>query len=184
MSNLYQFSDFEASIRIFRNDEGGRTSPPFNGIRWDFNYAEEQTDAGLYMIWPDFMDENDKSLPTDKPLPIDQPLQARMLILADELRAQIHRSRIRVGTQFFCCEGLRRVAEGSVIRVTGLHLERVTPTSFGMSTEAKTKVVELIQAGHRISAVHAIRDATGVGLAEAKAQMEVILSEMIGNTSR
>ncbi|MEM6495190.1 MAG: hypothetical protein AAF709_00540 [Pseudomonadota bacterium] len=44
--------------------------------------------------------------------------------------------------------------------------------SVGMSTETRAKVDALIQEGRRISAVHAIRDATGVGLADAKNQMD------------
>lgn len=55
--------DFEASIRILRTDEGGRTTAPFNGIRWDFNYADELPQVGLYMIFPDFVDEKGNSLP-------------------------------------------------------------------------------------------------------------------------
>lgn len=137
MVGLYPFSDFEAVIRIFREDEGGRKSAPFNGIRWDLNYADELPVVALYMIWPDFMDEVRQSLPTDKALPIDDRLPARMYVVIDEMRAQVHRSRIRIGTRFFCCEGSRRVAEGEVIRITGLHLERVTPTSFRMSDEVK-----------------------------------------------
>jgi hypothetical protein len=179
MANLYAFSDFEAAIRIFREDEGGRKSAPFNGIRWDLNYAEEPPTGGLYMIWPDFIDEHRQSLPTDKVLPIDRRLRARMFIVVDDMRAQIHRSRIQVGTQFFCCEGQHRIAEGEVIKITGLFLARVTPTSFGLSAAAKAQVVALIHADRRIDAVRAIRQATGVGLAEARAQMETIIQEIV-----
>jgi hypothetical protein len=38
---LYQHDDFEAIIRIFRPDEGGRQTPAFNGIRWDFAYVDD-----------------------------------------------------------------------------------------------------------------------------------------------
>jgi translation elongation factor EF-Tu-like GTPase len=116
--------DFEASIRILRFDEGGRKSPPFNGIRWDFNYANEQPSVGLYMIWPDFIDAAGNSVASDSPLPIDTALNARMTVLIDEMRAQVHRSRIAVGTKFYCCEGPKRVAEGHVTRITGLLLDR------------------------------------------------------------
>jgi translation elongation factor EF-Tu-like GTPase len=117
-------NDFEASIRILRFDEGGRKSPPFNGIRWDFNYANEQPSTGLFMIKPDFIDEAGNSLAIDSPLPIDIFLNARMTVLVDEMRAQVHRSRITVGTKFHCCEGPQRVAEGRVTRITGLFENR------------------------------------------------------------
>jgi hypothetical protein len=184
MANLYQFSDFKAVIRIFREDEGGRKLAPFNGIRWDFNYAEELPTSDLYMIWPDFIDEDSNSLPTDKVLPIDRFLRARMSVVVDEMRAQMHRSRIKVGTQFFCCEGPRRVAEGEVRRITHLHIERVTPTSFGLSWETKAQVVALIHVDRRIDAVRVIRDATGGGLAESRTLLEAIIGEMVRKPGR
>ena len=116
MVRLYQVpDDFEAMIRIFREDEGGRKSPPFNGIRWDLNYAEELPSVGLYMIWPDFLNDDGVSLPQTKSLPVDRLLRARMHIVIAEMRSQVHRSRIKVGTRFYCCEGPRRVAEGEVV---------------------------------------------------------------------
>lgn len=115
--------DFDALIRIFRPDEGGRKSAPFNGVRWDFNYAEEALSEGTYMIWPDFIDESGNSLPRDRPLPVDVWLTARMFVVADEMRKEVHRSRVRAGTRFYCCEG-KRVAEGYVKSITGLHEPR------------------------------------------------------------
>lgn len=116
--------DFEAVIRIYSQSEGGRMSAPLNGIRWDFAYAEDQPPGTLFMIWPDFHDEVGDSLPVDKPLPIGRELRARMTIVSDELRAELHRHRIQEGTRFYCHEGPKRVAEGRVVRVTGLFLER------------------------------------------------------------
>lgn len=112
--------DFEAVIRIFTRKEGGRRTPPFNGIRWDFAYAEDgPKPPSLYMIWPDFLGPDGKSLPEDQPLPVDVERPARMKILLDEMRA-VHRERITKGARFFCHEGPQRVAEGVVTRVTGL----------------------------------------------------------------
>ena len=55
MHRLYPTTDdFEASIRILTQTEGGRRTSPFNGIRWDFSYAEDDCNDQLYMIWPDF----------------------------------------------------------------------------------------------------------------------------------
>ena len=122
---LYKIpADFEAVIRIYSTAEGGRVSPPFNGIRWDFAYAEDGATKSIFMIWPDFFDEKGDSLPTDAPLPIGVELRARMTILVDEARSQVHRGRIREGVQFYCHEGAKRVAVGCVTKVTGLHMER------------------------------------------------------------
>ena len=59
MKRLYQVpDDFEAVIRIYSHEEGGRRTPPFNGIRWDFGYADDPPGSSIYMIMPDFFDEH------------------------------------------------------------------------------------------------------------------------------
>jgi|HubBroStandDraft_5_1064220.scaffolds.fasta_scaffold416383_2 hypothetical protein len=117
--------DFEAVICILGPDEGGRKSPAYNGMRWDLNYAEETPSENLYMIWPDFVDENGVSLRKDMSLPLGIGLRARMTIVADEMRYRVHRAKIKVGTRFYCCEGSKRVAEGQVTKITGLFDDRV-----------------------------------------------------------
>lgn len=117
---LYPQDDFEATIRVYLPAEGGRQTPPHNGVRWDFAYAADQTADSLYMIWPDFCQPNGCSYPTDQPLPVGVNLHARMFILNNKLRAELHRVRIAVGVRFYCHEGPRRVAEGVVTRITGL----------------------------------------------------------------
>ncbi|GFZ89608.1 hypothetical protein GCM10011408_05750 [Dyella caseinilytica] len=73
------------------------------------------------MIWPDFFSSTGDTLPTDSPLPIGMDLSARMTIVVDEMREQIHRARIAPGVEFYCHEGSKRVAIGRITRVTGLH---------------------------------------------------------------
>jgi translation elongation factor EF-Tu-like GTPase len=122
---LYVHDDFEATIRIFTLEEGGRRTPAFNGIRWDFAYADESPATSLYMIWPDFFAAHGQPLGKDQPLPVGVELSARMMIVVDEMRAEIHRGRILPGVRFFCREGGKRVAEGMVTRITGLFVPRV-----------------------------------------------------------
>jgi translation elongation factor EF-Tu-like GTPase len=117
---LYSTDDFEANIRIFSTAEGGRRSPVFNGIRWDFAYADQQPSDTLYMIWPDFLDDAGNSRSSDDPLPIGEELPARMIIIADEMREQVHRGRIAPGVCFFCHEGGKRVGQGVVTRIIDL----------------------------------------------------------------
>ena len=125
MNRLYgDLNDFEVIIQIYSPDQGGRSFPPFNGIRWDFAYAQDDPAKGIFMIYPDFYDENGDSLPTDKPLPVGIELPARMVVLSDEMRENVHRSRIHEGVRFYCHEGQKRVAEGKVVRVTGLFTAR------------------------------------------------------------
>jgi len=128
MHRLYSIADdFEAIIRILTEAEGGRKTAPFNGIRWDFSYAADDSSEHLYMIWPDFYGPSGDSLPTDSPLPLGVELSARMTVLVDEMREQTHRDRIRPGVEFYCHEGPKRVAVGRVTRITGLHNARPKP---------------------------------------------------------
>ena len=125
IDRLYAHDDFEATIRIFSPEEGGRRTPALNGIRWDFAYADEQPGETLYMIWPDFFGAEGHSFRADQPLPVGVALSARMMIVADQMRADLHGGRIAPGVRFFCHEGGTRVAEGVVTRITGLLVPRV-----------------------------------------------------------
>ena len=119
-TRLYDRDDFVAEVIVFSEEGGGRRSPAFNGIRWDFGYADWKPNESIYMIWPDFFDEHNDSLPRDVGLPIGEPLIARFMIVNDHIR-QIHQKRIRHGLEFFCHEGGKRVAKGTVTQITGLH---------------------------------------------------------------
>jgi hypothetical protein len=120
MRRLYDHKDdFEAQIVILARTEGGRETPPRNGIRWDLMYEEDDCgDPHLYIIWPEFINEDGDALPRD--LPLSGTLQARMHILNDELAKSVHKGRVQVGTRFFMMEGAHKVARGTVSRVTGL----------------------------------------------------------------
>jgi hypothetical protein len=129
MNRLYSVpDDFEATIRILTEDEGGRKFAPFNGIRWDFSYAVDNATDQLYMIWPDLFSPSGDSLPKDQQLPLSAELSARMTIVSDKMREQVHRARIKPGVEFYCHEGSRRVAVGRITRITGLHIDRSSAT--------------------------------------------------------
>jgi hypothetical protein len=121
---LYPPDDFEALIRIYGPQEGGRCSAVFNGICWDVTYEGQPERDMRWMIWPDFFGADGRSLPTDEPLPIGVELPARMTVVMDAMRAEVHRGRIAERVRFFCHEGARRVAEGVVTRITGLFTPR------------------------------------------------------------
>ena len=111
-------ADFEAEIGILSEEEGGRSIPAFNGIRWDFAYGDLLPTDDQYMIWPDFMSGSGDSLESD--IPLSGTLRARMHIVNRDARVTVHRPRIEVGVGFFCMEGARQVARGVVTKVTGL----------------------------------------------------------------
>lgn len=122
MNDLYSTApDFEAEITILEADQGGRTTPPHNYIRWDFGYAEDNPfelsrslSADIYMIYPNFLDESGTPIP--KGIPLTGTYQAHMHILIKEM-VEYHRGRLAVGAKFNCYEGSRIVARGTVTRL-------------------------------------------------------------------
>lgn len=110
-------ADFEAEITIFTSEQGGRTSPTYNGIRWDFRYHGDNVSEGIYMIHPSFLDPNGCPVPKNQPLA--GTLTAQMSIIISEM-ADDHRHRILVGTKFYCHEGRREVAIGKVTKLLAL----------------------------------------------------------------
>jgi len=107
-------ADFEAEITILTCEQGGRRTPAFNGIRWDFRYIEDDLSEGLYMIHPTFLDQSGNPIPKIQPL--SGTLPARMLIIVREM-VDYHRQRISVGTEFYCHEGRQVVATGTVTKL-------------------------------------------------------------------
>lgn len=121
MTRIYEKfdpEDFQAKIRFFPLQEGGRRPYP-NGIRFDFKYADDETN--LYMIHPDFFDSDGNSLSTEDMLPLDVWLNVRMYIVVAEMREKVHQLKIHEGVKFFCMDGSRRVAEGVVSKIVGLY---------------------------------------------------------------
>lgn len=108
--------DFEAVIRLFSTEEGGRRTPAFNGVRWDFDYVDGSRELGSYMIWPEFVEETGESWPKDVPLPVGVEIPALMYILDEKLRESLHRERLQPGVRFWVIEGSRRVGEGRVVK--------------------------------------------------------------------
>jgi hypothetical protein len=110
--------DFEARITILTEEEGGRKTPPVNGIRWDFLYAQDDPADGIYMIWPDFFGDDGSSFSTDTRL--EGTLHARMHIARKEGIAAWHQNRLLEDTEFYCVEGSTKVAKGVVTKLTGI----------------------------------------------------------------
>ena len=118
MFKLYsREADFQAEITILTAEQGGRRTPPFNGIRWDFRYPEDDLSEGVYMIHPYFLDGNKNPIPKGQPL--SGTIDALMFILFEEM-VDFHRERISIGTEFCCVEGSRTVATGTVSKLMAL----------------------------------------------------------------
>jgi len=109
--------DFKVKYRFYSESEGGRKQPPIQGLRSDFWYENENhTVKGIFMIWPEFENENGELI--ESGIVLNEGI-ARMWIINDDLRAY-HQDRIRRGTKGYFMEGVR-IGECEVIEIIGLN---------------------------------------------------------------
>lgn len=115
-------ADFRVSYRIYTQEEGGRYTLPFQGIRWDFWYDHPEHKKGqLFMIYPEFEAENGQPI-TDLNLPVPQQGFAKMWIL-NEVYINYHKAKVKIGTTGYFMEGNRKVGECEVIEMPNLNSE-------------------------------------------------------------
>lgn len=111
-------ADFKVKYRFLTEKEGGRKSLPHQGIRSDFQYEFSGMKPNeMFMIWPEFEDENGEIILEDKPVPIEGT--ALMWILLPE-RRPFHYDKVRVGLKGYMMEGPHKTAECEVIEIIGL----------------------------------------------------------------
>jgi hypothetical protein len=121
---LGRIHDFKVKYRLYKPDEGGRkTGVTYQGIRYDFAYEDYGTkDFNLYMIWPEFENENGVVITEDFEI-VREIGTARMWIVTDDMRT-VHRDKIKIGTKGFMMEASRRMGECEVIEIDGLITNR------------------------------------------------------------
>ncbi|MEM7661874.1 MAG: hypothetical protein AAF292_06465 [Pseudomonadota bacterium] len=107
---------FRAFIEVFPCGSKTRIKPAVNGIRWSFVYAEDVEGVGpegasQNDIWPEFLDDAGASLAKD--VPLIGEFNAIMHIVSASM-VDAHFQRLKEGTEFYCMEGLRKVAKGHV----------------------------------------------------------------------
>lgn len=111
--------DFEVEYRILNESEGGRKTLPYQGIRWDFWYDYNgKHEKQLFMIWPEFLDENEKVI-TQKNTLVPPSGKARMWIVNQSLR-KYHQDKIKVGMNSYGHEGGTIVAKYVISKIVGL----------------------------------------------------------------
>ena len=111
--------NFRVSYSLFGPEEGGRRSPHFQHIRWDFSYEDETIAPRnwLFMIWPEFITPSGKLLPENEPMP--RHGLADMFIISNERRI-FHCQHIKPGVRGFMHEG-KRIGVCEVVEVLDLH---------------------------------------------------------------
>jgi len=110
-------ADFRVKYKFRDKENGGRERLPYQGIRSDFSYNDDQ-DYNVYMIWPEFEDK-DGQIILENETPVQQEGTALMWIINPEMRI-IHRNRIKVGTCGFFREGERITADCQVVEILDL----------------------------------------------------------------
>jgi len=130
MHNPYEIklghpADFRVRYRFYTKEEGGRSSPPYQGYRSDFWYYHgNSSENQLFMIWPEFENadgevilQNDCSVPGSG--------IARMWVIVPESRP-CHYEKIKPGLTGYFMEGLRKLADCEVIEAVGLLTNPIT----------------------------------------------------------
>ena len=113
-------ADFFISYHFYHKEKGGRETPPAQYYRGDFMYGEDQPEGGIYMIHHEFCDEDGVVL-DEETFPVPLSGYAKMWVVVPEMRTKVHCSRIKVGDKYFIMEGSRKVGEGKIERILGLH---------------------------------------------------------------
>ena len=114
--------DFIVEYRFFSPEEGGRkTGNPIQGYRSDFMYSDDENLKKLWMIWPEFLD-NDDNIILDKSLRVPTSGKAKMWILNEAL-IELHKGRIKIGLKAFFMEGRHKTAECEVIQIVNPNLK-------------------------------------------------------------
>jgi len=110
--------DFIVQYLFFSEEEGGRKTNPRQGYRSDFMYFEDEKSIKLFMIWPEFLD-NENNVILDKSAHISTFGKAKMWIVS-EGNQELHKSRIKIGQKGYFMEGPRKVAQCEVVEILRL----------------------------------------------------------------
>jgi hypothetical protein len=110
--------DFRVSYSLISAEDGGRKTPAYQHIRWDFRYADTEVSTGTFCIWPEVLTPAGVFIPEGEIIP--QHGLADMLIINPTTRP-FHQERIRPGVRGYFVEGPRRIAVCEVVEVLGLH---------------------------------------------------------------
>jgi len=113
-------ADFRVKYKFYTEQEGGRKTLPYQGIRSDFWYPNENHKPNeMFMIWPEFEDKNG-NLVLDNDRKLAKEGNAKMWIIIPE-RRDYHKGKIKIGTKGYFREGNVNTAECEVIEIVGLN---------------------------------------------------------------
>lgn len=99
----------------FIDDQEDYTTSLCQGMRSDFCYEEDYGVKSIYMIWPEFEDEEGHII-LDTKTPIKKNGRARMWIMEEE-KKDAHKERLKVGQIGFLVGGSHKIASVKVVEV-------------------------------------------------------------------
>ena len=98
------------------------TQRPFQHMRSDFKYPEIFGDEGIWMIWPEFIDESGSVIRNMETLPYSG--RATMWILSREKEyINMHKERLKEGLVCELVVGSKVLATAKVTKIHGLNNE-------------------------------------------------------------
>ena len=107
-------ADFRVKYKFRSKEAGGRANLPFQGLRCDFKYPDDEK---IYIVFPEFEDEKGNIIiENDRPVPEEGT--ALMWVINPERRA-IHKNKIKIGTRCHFWEA-KITADCEVIEVLDL----------------------------------------------------------------
>lgn len=106
---------FRVKYRFYKEQEGGRKFTPYQGYRSDFWYENPNPRNHLFMIYPEFEDENGNVI-LDNTSPVPSEGTTIMWILLED-RVPYHKEHLKLNTICYFMEGPNRVAECEVIEL-------------------------------------------------------------------
>jgi len=111
--------DFVVRYRLYSPEEGGR-KVTYQHLRCDFMYEEDSNASNnqIYMIHPEFISENE--IPIAENIPISLSGKSFMWVLVPEMRNEVHRQKIQIGTKGYFVEGPKKIGEVIVEKLIGL----------------------------------------------------------------
>ena len=110
--------DFVVSYLLYPPEDGGRILT-YQHLRCDFMYeGDDPKTDGIYMIHPEFLGGDGKIV--EEQIQISLSGKALMWICIPEMRDEIHKHRVKVGTRGFFVEGTRKIGEVVVTNIVDM----------------------------------------------------------------
>ena len=108
---------FRVKYNFFEKSDGGRLKMPSQGYRSDLFYEGDDVNLGVYMVWPEFLDD-DLNVITNINIPVSVSGYADMWIVDKDMIHTIHIEKLKVGAICYFMEGPRKVARAEIVSIT------------------------------------------------------------------